>query len=79
MTERLTRVPRVQEVWSLNLGLAKSYTALQTVRHRFNICSSSCVALALQRGDGHRKLVTRLGVTQRIQRKVWFSFAFFEK
>jgi len=26
---------------------AKSYTALQTVRHRFNIYASSCVALAL--------------------------------
>jgi len=45
--ERLTRVPRVREVWSLNLRLAKSYTALQTVRHRFNIYPSSCVVLAL--------------------------------
>jgi len=25
---------------------AKSYTALQTVRHRFNISASSCVAMA---------------------------------
>jgi len=32
---------------------------LQTVRHRFNICSSSCVALALQRGDGHWATRTR--------------------
>jgi len=47
MVERLTRVPRVREVWSSNPGLAKSYTALQTVRHRFNIYASSCVALAL--------------------------------
>jgi len=34
MTARLTRVPRVREVWSSNPGPAKSYTALQTVRHR---------------------------------------------
>jgi len=27
--------------------LAKSYTALQAVRHRFNIYAGSCVALAL--------------------------------
>jgi len=27
--------------------LAKSYTALQSVRHRFNIYASSCVTLAL--------------------------------
>jgi len=39
---------------------------LQTVRHRFNIYESSCcVALALWRGDKHRKLVTRFGVIQR--------------
>jgi len=38
---------------------------LQTVRHRFNIYSDSCVALALCGGDGHRKLVTRCGVTRR--------------
>jgi len=31
----------------LNLEPTKSYTALQTVRHRFNIYASSCVALAL--------------------------------
>jgi len=41
---------------------AKSYTALQTVFHRFNIYASSCVALALWRKDGHHKLVTRFGV-----------------
>jgi len=35
---------------------------LQTVRHRFNIYSSSCVALALYRREGHRKPVTRFGV-----------------
>jgi len=40
----------------------KSYTALQRVRHRFNIYASSCVALVLWRGDGHRKLVTCFGV-----------------
>jgi len=32
--------------------LAKSYTALQTVRHHSNIYVGSCVALALRRGDG---------------------------
>jgi len=31
---------------------AKSDAALQTIRHRFNIYASSCVALALWRGDG---------------------------
>jgi len=40
---------------------AKSYTALQTAHHRFNIYAVSFVALALWRGDGHRKLVTRFG------------------
>jgi len=39
---------------------------LQTVRHRFNIYANNCVALALRRGDGHRKLVTRFGVMQRV-------------
>jgi len=31
MAVRLTRVSRVREVWSSNLGLAKSYAALKTV------------------------------------------------
>jgi len=35
---------------------------LQTVRYRFNIYANSCVALALWRGVGPRKLVTRFGV-----------------
>jgi len=39
---------------------------LQTVRHRFNMHAGSCVALALLRGDGHRKLVTRFGVIRRV-------------
>jgi len=47
MTERLTRVFRVQEVWKSNPGQAKSYTALQTDRHRFNIYANGCVALVL--------------------------------
>jgi len=41
---------------------AKSYTALQTVRHRFNIYAGSFVALTLWRRDGHRKFVKRLGL-----------------
>jgi len=45
---------------------AKSYTALQTVRHRFNINAGSCVALAMWRGDGHRQIVTRFGVIRRV-------------
>jgi len=35
MVEQLARVPLVLEVWSSNLGPAKSYTALQMVCHRF--------------------------------------------
>jgi len=62
MADRLACVPRVQEVWSLNPGPAKSCTALQTVRHRFNIYAGSCVALTLCHGDRNRKLVTRFGV-----------------
>jgi len=54
MTERLTRVPRVREVDSSNPRLVKSFTALQTVRHRFNIYASSCVALTL---------ITEMGTT----------------
>jgi len=46
---------------------AKSYTALQAVRHRFNIYAGSCFALALLwHGDGHSKLVTRFGVIWQI-------------
>jgi len=47
MAEQITRVPRVREVWSSNPELLKSYAALQTVRRRFIIYGSSCVALAL--------------------------------
>jgi len=47
MAERLASMPRVREVCSSNPVPAKSYTALQTVRHRFNIYADSCVALAL--------------------------------
>jgi len=59
LAERLTCVHRVREVWSSNPGPAISYTALQMVHQRFNIYADSCVALALWRGDEHRKLVTR--------------------
>jgi len=43
---------RVREIWSSSPGPAKSFTALQTVRHRFNISASSRVALTQYRGDG---------------------------
>jgi len=44
-----------------NPGPGKSYTALQSIRYRFNINhASSCVTLALWLGVEHRKLVTRL-------------------
>jgi len=55
MAERLTRVCG-------RTGPAKSYTALQTVRYLFNIYASSCITLALWRGDGLCRLVTRFGV-----------------
>jgi len=45
MAVRLTRVPSVLEVEYQRP--AKSYTALQTIRHRFNIYVVSCIALAL--------------------------------
>jgi len=66
LAERLTRVSRLLEVWNSNPEPAKSCTALQTIRHRLNIYASSCVASALWRGDGHRKLVIRLGVIWRV-------------
>jgi len=55
----LTRMPCVRGVWSSNPGPTISYTALQTVCHRFNIYTSSCVALALWRGTGHRYTLRR--------------------
>jgi len=36
------------------------------------IYASTCVAFALWRGDGHRKLVTRFSVIRRVSWKVWF-------
>jgi len=42
--KRLTRRPRMREVWNSNPGSAKSYTALQTICHCFNIYASNCVA-----------------------------------
>jgi len=35
---------------------------LQTVRYCFNSYASSCVSVALCRGDEYRKLATRFGV-----------------
>jgi len=66
MAERLTRV------WSSNPGPAKFYTALQAVRHRFNIYASRCAALALWLRDGHCKLVRRFGLIRRVKWKVWY-------
>jgi len=66
IAERLMRVPRVREIWYSNPGQAKSYTAMQTVRHRFNIYARSCVGSALWRGDRHCKLVIRFGVIRRV-------------
>jgi len=68
MAEQMTRVSRVREVESSNPKGRPNLTqpALQTVRHRFNICAGSCVALALWRGVGHFKLVTRFGVILRV-------------
>jgi len=43
-----------------------AYTALQTIRNRFNIYASNCVAFALWRGFVHRKLFTRFGVILRV-------------
>jgi len=67
MAERLTHVPRVREVESLfpkdrpNLTQrCKRFTTALTYKH------SSCVALALWRGDRHRKLVTRFSVIRRV-------------
>jgi len=62
---RLKRVPRVREVWSSNLRPAKSYTALQTVRHRrLNIYAKELCCLGAEMGT--RKLVTRFGVIRRV-------------
>jgi len=44
LAKQLTCVPRVQEVES---SFSKSYTALQTVHHPFNIYTGSYVALVL--------------------------------
>jgi len=44
------RLMRVGEDWSSNPGLVKSVTALQTVRHQFNVYANSCATLALSRG-----------------------------
>jgi len=49
----------ILEVEILKLSPTKSYTAWQMVQHRY-------FALALYLGDGHRKLVTRFGVLQRV-------------
>jgi len=44
----------VEILHSVSKKSAKSCTALQTVRHRFNIYAGTCVALALWRWDWHR-------------------------
>jgi len=77
MAEQLTLVHPMREVWSSNPGPAKSYTALQTVHHCFNIYASSYVTFVLWCGVGHHKLVTRFGVIRRVQWKVWFMVLVF--
>jgi len=47
MVERFTRVPPVREIENSNPTAAKSYTALQTIHHRFNTDAGSSVAMAL--------------------------------
>jgi len=47
---------------------AKSYTALQTVRHRFNIYAGSCVALAPQ-----TRYTLRRNTASIMKSLVWFS------
>ena len=68
----VTRSSLGLEVWRSNLGLAKSDTELPTVHNHCNISSKKAVlpARVQQRGDGPRKLVTRFGVVQRVQRKI---------
>jgi len=67
LAERLPQVSRVREVKISNPKVRPNLTQrCQTVRHHFNIYAGSCVALALWRGDGHRKLVTRFGVIRRV-------------
>jgi len=45
---------------------AKLHTALQTARNRFKMYANIGVAMPLSHGDGHRKLITRIGVLQRV-------------
>jgi len=66
MAEQLMRVLHVWEVWSSNLGQAKSNTALQTVCHRYSKYASSCIALVLWCGVGHCKLITRFSIIRQL-------------
>jgi len=50
--QRLTRVPRLREVWSSNPRPAKSYTALQTVRHRFKSTQVAVLSWRYDAGMG---------------------------
>jgi len=62
----ISRASCCAEVWRSNPVSTKSYTALQTVRHRLKTYGSSFDVSALWRGNGHRKLVTRFGVIRRL-------------
>jgi len=53
------------EVGSSNLKGRPNHNVVK-VRHRFYIYASSCIALSLWRGDGHRKLVTRFSIIRRV-------------
>jgi len=66
MAKQLMRVPRVRKVQSSTPWLAKSYSALQTVHHCFNICSSGCVALVLRYRAEYLKLITYFGIKRRV-------------
>jgi len=52
----------VREIWSSNPRPSKSYAALQTARHHFNIYASTIVHVLPWRyvTDGHRQLVYTL-------------------
>jgi len=71
----VVRMLDMRNVWGSNPRLAKSYTALQTVCHHFNIYASNCVALTLWCRDGHCKLVTHFGIIQQVNERFWLLYS----